>query len=77
MKDKIPNKIFIQIPSRRQILASWSEQPIDSKNLPEFSNIEYVRKERVLEFIRQLYSGFGHSMLDKDMEWFNNFMNNE
>ena len=50
--EKLPDKIYVQIPSRNWIGRTWNETPIkegDNPNWKNATNIEYIRKDAFIE----------------------------
>ena len=50
--NEAPEKIYVQLPSRNWIGRTWNETPIkdgDNPNWKNATNIEYIRKDAIIE----------------------------
>lgn len=91
-KKEAPEKIYVQLPSRKWIGKTWNETPIkegDNPNWKNATNIEYTRTDvfinKAVKCIEEIYNHH-HIMRYSDScepplseltEWFKNYMKGE
>ena len=66
--EKASEKIFVQLPSARWIGRTWDEKPLvegDNPNWKNATNIEYIRKDAILEWLKPPLSEESRAKFDK------------